>query len=124
MTETSSIMTTRQHLEAIANGTISGLTRDWARGQIEKLDARNSKRKEKPTKTALENAPIKATILDYLTENKGNKYTEVELGAVVEATHNKAGSLVRQLVAEGKVSVEETKIPKVGKRKVYFIPVE
>lgn len=114
-------MTTRDHLTAIVNGKLTAETQAWAKAQIEALDRRNAKRAEKPSKTAEANAPIKATILNYLTKNKGNKYTEAELGAVIEATHNKAGSLVRQLVAEGKVSVEEIKIPKVGKRKAYFV---
>lgn len=114
-------MTTRDHLNAIIEGKLTAETQAWAQAQIEALDRRKAKRTEKPSKTAEANAPIKAAILNYLTENKGNKYTEAELGAVIEATHNKAGSLVRQLVAEGKVSVEEVKIPKVGKRKAYFI---
>lgn len=114
-------MTTRDHLTAIFDGKLTPETQAWAKAQIEALDRRNAKRAEKPSKTAEANAPIKATILDYLTENKGSKYTEAELGAVIAATHNKAGSLVRQLVAEGKVNVEEIKIPKVGKRKAYFV---
>ena len=113
--------TTTEHLTLIANSTLPEDTRDWAKAQLALIEKRKARRAEKPSKTAEANAPIKATILDYLTENKGNKYTEAELGAVIEATHNKAGSLVRQLVAEGKVSVEEIKIPKVGKRKAYFV---
>lgn len=119
--DTTTKMTTRDHLTIVEKSNLPEATRLWARAQLEALDRRNAKRAEKPSKTAEANAPIKATILDYLTENKGNKYTEAELGAVIEATHNKAGSLVRQLVAEGKVSVEEIKIPKVGKRKAYYV---
>ena len=109
-------MTTRNYFEAIAEGRMNDEIKAWAAGQIEKLDARNAKR----AKTAIANAPLKEAIFKYLSENDG-KFTEAELGAVIESTHNKAGSLVRQLVAEGKVSVEEVKIPKVGKRKAYFI---
>lgn len=110
----------REVLTAIANGTVDTEIQEWAKGQIEKMDARNAKRTSQPSKTAVANAPLKEAIYNYLVENDG-KFTEAELGAVVETTHNKAGSLVRQLVAEGKVSVEEVKIPKVGKRKAYFI---
>lgn len=110
----------REILKAIMNGTIDADIQEWAKGQIEKMDARNAKRTSKPSKVALANAPLKEAIYNYLVENDG-KFTEAELGAVIEATHNKAGSLVRQLVAEGKVSVEEVKIPKVGKRKAYFV---
>ena len=113
-------MTTRNYFEAIAEGRMNDEIKAWAAGQIEKLDARNAKRAATPSKTAIANAPLKEAIFKYLSENDG-KFTEAELGAVIESTHNKAGSLVRQLVAEGKVSVEEVKIPKVGKRKAYFI---
>ena len=110
----------REVLNAISNGTMDEEIKDWAKSQLEKMDARNAKRTSKPSKTAVANAPLKEAIYNYLVENDG-KFTEAELGAVIDTTHNKAGSLVRQLVAEGKVSVEEVKIPKVGKRKAYFI---
>lgn len=110
----------REVLTAIANGTVDTEIQEWAKGQIEKMDARNAKRTSKPSKTAVANAPLKEAIYNYLAENDG-KFTETELGAALETTHNHAGSLVRQLVAEGKVNVEEVKIPKVGKRKAYFI---
>jgi len=113
-------MTTRDHLNAIASGTITAPTMEWAKGQLERLDARNAKRANTPSKTALANAPLKEAIFKYLVENDG-KFTEAELGKVIDTTHNKAGALVRQLVKEGKVSVEEIKVPKVGKRKAYFI---
>lgn len=113
-------MTTRNYFEAIAEGRMNDEIKAWAAGQIEKLDARNAKRAATPSKTAIANAPLKEAIFKYLSENDG-KFTEAELGKVIDASHNKAGSLVRQLVAEGKVSVAEVKIPKVGTRKAYFI---
>ena len=113
-------MTARDYYNAIANGNTSEEIQNWAKAQIEKLDARNAARAAKPSKTALANAPLKEAIVTYLSENEG-KFTEPMLGDALGMTHNKAGSLVRQLVAEGRVSAEEAKIPKVGKRKVYFI---
>ena len=110
----------REVLNAISTGIVDDDIKAWAKAQIEKMDARNAKRTSKPSKTAIANAPLKEAIYNYLVENVG-KFTEAELGVVIENTHNKAGSLVRQLVAEGKVSVEEVKIPKVGKRKAYFV---
>lgn len=110
----------REVLNAIVNGTMNEEIQTWAKSQIDKMDARNAKRTSKPTKKAEVNAPLKDMLLAYLTENDG-KFTESDLGKVIESTHNKAGSLVRQLVAEGKVQVEEVKIPKVGKRKAYFV---
>lgn len=119
-TTNTTTMTTRDHLNAIINGTITSDTQNWAKSQLEKLDARNLKRASKPSKTAIANQPLKEALLAYLGANDG-KYTEAELGALLEVTHNKAGSLARQLVAEGLVQQEEVKIPKIGKRKVYFV---
>lgn len=112
--------TTRDYLTAIGNGIVDDEIQTWAKAQIEKLDSRNAKRASKPSKTALANAPIKEALVKYLSENNG-KFTEMELGAALEVTHNKAGSLARQLVKENIVKTEEVKIPKVGVRKVYFI---
>lgn len=112
---------TREVLTALSKGTIDDEIKAWAQSQIEKLDARNAKRASKPSKVAEANAPLKEAIFNYLCENTDKKFTEVELGTVINASHNKAGSLVRQLVAEGKASTEEAKFPKIGKRKVYFV---
>ena len=116
----STTLTTRDHLTAISNGNITEETKAWAAAQIEKLNARNAKRAEKPSKTAVANAPLKEALLKYLTENDG-KFTAMELAPVIEGTHNKASALARQLVTEGKVKSEEVKIPKVGKRIAYFV---
>ncbi len=113
--------TNRDYFTIIAKAPeLSQEVRDWAISQIEKMDARNAARTSKPSKTALANAPLKAVILDYLKSNEG-PFTESELGKVIDASHNKAGSLARQLVAEGLVSQVEVKIPKVGTRKAYTI---
>lgn len=93
-------------------------------GIITQMDKRNAKRAEKPSKTAIANAPIKETIFNHLNNNRGTKFTEADLGLVIGATHNKAGSLVRQLVAEGKVKVDEQKFKGKGSRKVYFVDEE
>ena len=113
-------MTKREVLNNVANGVVNDEVMAWAAKQIEMLDRANAKRAEKPSKMAIANAPLKEAIYNYLCENEG-KFTEAELGAVIETSHNKAGSLVRQLVAEGKVNVEEVKLPKIGKRKAYFV---
>jgi hypothetical protein len=113
-------MTNREFYTAIAEGKLTDELKSFALESLDKLDARNAARNSKPSKTQLENAPIKQALLDYLTAN-GGQYTEGELGAALDITHNKAGALARQLVAEGKVTSTEVKIAKVGKRKVYSI---
>ena len=117
------IMTNREFYTAISEGKLTDEVKEFALNAIEKMDARNANRSNKPSKTQLENAPIKQALLDYLTANKG-QFTEADLGSALGVTHNKAGALARQLVAEGKVTSAEAKFPKVGKRKVYSIATD
>ena len=116
-------MTNREFFSAIALGTINEELIAHAEKAIQQMDATNAKRKEKPSKAQEANAPIKTALLELLQSNPNSKYTEGELGTMLEVSHNKAGSLARQLVAEGKVTSEEVKIAKVGKRKVYSIAI-
>lgn len=116
-------MTNREFYTAISEGKLTDEIKEFAVAAIEKLDNRNANRSAKPTKAQLENAPIKQALLDYLTANAG-QFTEGDLGTALGVTHNKAGALARQLVAEGKVTSAEVKIAKVGKRKVYSIVSE
>lgn len=116
-------MTNREFFNAIIEGKLTDEVKEFAEAARKKLDDRNANRSAKPSKTQLENAPIKQALLDYLTNNPG-KYTEGDLGTALNITHNKAGALARQLVAEGKVVSAEIKIAKVGKRKVYSLAAE
>ncbi len=116
-------MTNREFYTTVANSNLADDVKEFATAAIAKLDARNENRSSKPSKTQLENAPIKVAILDYLSTHDG-AFTEGQLGEAIGVTHNKAGSLARQLVAEGKVVSTEIKLPKVGKRKAYSIAVD
>jgi hypothetical protein len=115
-------MTNREFYTAISNGIINDEVKEFATEAIAKLDARNANRSAKPTKTQQENAPIKQALLEYLSNHEG-QFTEGQLGEALGITHNKAGALARQLVAEGAVTSVEVKLPKVGKRKAYAIAV-
>lgn len=114
-------MTNREFFVSISEGKLTEDCVAHATEALAKMDAANAKRKDKPSKTSLANEPIKAALLTLLTENPNTQYTENELGTALEVTHNKAGSLARQLVAEGKVVSAEAKFPKVGRRKVYSL---
>jgi hypothetical protein len=115
-------MTNREFYTAISNGIINDEVKEFANSAIAKLDTRNANRSAKPSKTQQENAPIKQALLEYLSNHEG-QFTEGQLGEALGITHNKAGALARQLVAEGAVTSVEVKLPKVGKRKAYAIAV-
>ena len=114
-------MTNREFLTAIsANETIPADIREHATNEIAKLDAANEKRKNKPSKTAVENAPIVANILEVLTHDA---QTAADIAAQVGISTQKASSLLRQLGTAGQVVVSEIKVPKKGTCKGYALPV-
>lgn len=95
----------------------------FSQTEIEKLDARNASRSSKPTKAQIENEPIKKKIVELLTE-VGEKYVASAIAEKVEISTQKASALCRQLVDEGKLQVEEVKVPKKGKQKAYSVITE
>lgn len=110
-------MTNREFYTAIVSANVSEEITAYATAAIEKLDATNEKRKAKPSKRAEENAPIMEQIAtEILTE-------EVQIAsAIAEATGisvQKASALLRQLVADGRATVTEVKVPGKGTVKGY-----
>ena len=113
-------MTNREFYTAIAQGAMNDELVVFAQEAIVKMDERNAKRSSKPSKTAVENEPIKAQIMEFIT--KRNEFCIA--GAIAEALEistSKASALCRQLVADGKLVEKDVKIPKQGKRKAYGI---
>ena len=93
--------------------------KEFAKAEIVKLDERNANRSSKPTKTQIENEPIKEKILEVLST--GEKMVASAIAERVEISTQKASALCRQLVESQKLKVEEVKIPKKGKQKAYSI---
>ena len=111
-------MTNREFYTAIANGTMNDEVKAFAVEAIAKMDERNAKRSSKPSKTSIENAPIKESIIEFIS----NRNEFCIAGAIAEAlaiSTQKASALCRQLVADGKLIEKEVKVPKQGKRKAY-----
>lgn len=117
-------MTNREFLTAVANSSLSDDLTAYATEQIAKLDMRNAMRREKqsskPSKTAIENEPIKASIMEFLSA-QSEPMIAADIAENVKITTAKASSLLTQLVKSGKVVKSEVKIPKKGKVKAYSI---
>lgn len=112
-------MTNREFFTAIAeNEALPTDVRDFATSAISKLDARNEKRKDTPTKAQKENAPIKEHIVAVFN---GSPMTAAEVAEAVGVSTQKASALLRQLVADGTLSVEDVKVPKKGTVKAYSL---
>ena len=108
-------MTRREMFEAIVNGNVTDEVVAMAQNELVKMDERNARRKNKPTKNALANEPIKAQILEVLTD------TPMVASAVAEAvgiTTQKASALLRQI--DG-LTVTEVKVKGKGKVKGYAL---
>lgn len=113
-------MTNREFLTAIANmENISEELKAEATARIEKLDATNEARKNKPSKKATENAPIMEQIVNEILTSEAQTAATIAEAAGISV--QKASSLLRQLVADGKATVTEVKIPKKGTQKAYAV---
>ena len=112
-------MTYREFYTAIVNGEMNADLQNFARKAIAKLDIRNTKRASRPSKVAVANEPIKASILEFLAN--GESHIAKEIGEAVGITTAKASSLCGQLAKEEKVVASKVKIPKVGERVAYTL---
>ena len=98
-------MTTREFLTAITEGTMNEEIIAHAAEALTKLDAANKKKaSSSQSKKAKENAPVIAAAIT--TED-------------LPITHNKVSALCRQLVAAGRLTVTDVKVPKRGVMKAY-----
>ena len=113
-------MTNREFLNAIANlETASTEIREYAEAKLAKMDATNEARKNKPSKKSEENAPIMNQIATEILTVEAQTASAIAETAGISV--QKASALLRQLVADGKATVTEVKIPKKGVQKAYSI---
>ena len=111
-------MTNREFLTAVSTNAITEDVIAHAVAQIEKLDAANEARKNKPSKKATENAPILESITNALTTEPA---VAADIAAAVGISTQKASALLRQLVASGVAVQSEVKAPKRGVVKAYAL---
>ena len=112
-------MTQREFFENIINGTIGTEEIDHSKAEIEKLNARNAKRAERPSKKAVENEPIKANIADFLNGKDFTVASEIAVG--LELSTQKVSALCRQMVADGVLAVTDVKVKGKGNQKGYKV---
>lgn len=112
-------MTNREFLTAVANGNITDEVRAAASAAITKMDERNAKRASKPSKTALENEPIKAKIATFMGEHPIALASEIAYGVGISTA--KASALARQMVADGRLTVKDVKVKGKGTAKGYSL---
>ena len=115
-------MTNREFFTAIAsNATLSAELVKFAKEAIVKLDKRNASRSSKPSKTAIANEPIKASIVEYVTAHANALASDIAVAC--EISTQKASALCVQMVKDNVLTVCEVKVPKKGKVKAYSLAI-
>ena len=107
-------MTKRDFLNAVIAETTNSELASFAVAELEKLDARNAKRAERPSKRSLANAPLIEKIKTLLTSEP---MLASEVANALEISTQKASALLKQV--EG-VSVVDVKVKGKGTQKGYF----
>lgn len=111
-------MTKREFYGFVAEGTVNEEVMAKANELIEKMDAENEKRKNRVSKKALENEPIKDAICEVLTDEPK---TATVIGEELSISTQKASALLRQLVEAGKANKTDVKVSGKGVQKGYTL---
>lgn len=113
-------MTNREFYTAIAAiDTLSEDLRNFASDAITKMDLTNERRKAKPSKAAIANAPMVDKIVDTILSDKVMTASEVAVAYGEGIKVQKASNLLRTAVAQGRATVEDVKVKGKGIQKGY-----
>ena len=108
-------MTQRDFYTAVVNANLNDEMTTFATEAIAKLDARNAKRAEKPSKTQIANEPIIKAISEVLTSEP---MLASKIAELCEISTQKASALVKKV--EGVQSID-VKVKGKGTQKGYFL---
>lgn len=110
-------MTKREFFEAVIATVENTDLVDFAQSELTKMDERNAKRKNTPSKTAIANEPIKEAIVEALS-NHEEPLTASQVAEMVEISTQKASALLRQING---LTITEVKVKGKGKVKGYAL---
>ena len=108
-------MTQREFYNGVIADTKNADLAQFAVEALEKLDARNAKRSEKPSKTQIANEPIIKAISEMLTSEPT---LASDIASALNITTQKASALVKKV--DG-VQVVDVKVKGKGTQKGYFL---
>jgi acetolactate synthase small subunit len=110
-------MTYREFYNAILNNKIDDEVIATAKAEIEKLDARNEKRRNTMTKEQKANEEIKVAIADFIGDKVDVVASDIAKG--LETSTQKVSALCKQMVESGVLAVSEVKVKGKGAVKGY-----
>lgn len=112
-------MTYREFLTNIKEANINDEMTAYAEAALNKMDAANEKRRNTPSKKAVENQPLIDKIVDEILTNEPK--TASDVAAELEVSVQKASALLRAIVTDGKANVSDVKVAKKGVQKAYTL---
>lgn len=112
-------MTQREFFTKVIEANISEELTVKAQELVAGLDKRNAQKSATMSKTQKENEVLKGSMLEKLEKGKG--YLAVEIASAMGFSTSKASALAKQLVAEGKATVEDVKVKGKGTQKMYTL---
>ena len=112
-------MTNREFYNSIINNTISAEVVAMAKAELDKLDARNEKRRNTPTKVQEANVGVKEAIKGYLATVKSALASEIATACGVST--QKVSALCKQMVENSEIKVADVKVKGKGTLKAYSL---
>ena len=116
-------MTTREYFQAVLDAHISADMDEASRILIDKLDARNAKRKTTETKEQKAAKERVQAVLTFLCDHQGESFTRDAIAKAIKATPSQVTAACKGLVADSTIIKAEAKIAK-GRKVVYTYPTE
>ena len=113
-------MTRRERLEMVINGNITDELIEECKVELEKINQKNSERKNKPTEHQIANAEIAKTILGVLN-SEPMFVDEIVSHLDGDYSRQRVSGILTNLVKSGKVVSNDAKVKGKGKRKVYTL---
>ena len=111
-------MTARQALTLIVNGNLTDEVKAWAKGEIDKLDKKNAKRKAAEGEIKAENKPIAEAIVKALANGS---MLSADLAKSIGQTTQKTNGVAGEMVKLGILTKTKVKVKGKGEQTSYTL---
>lgn len=111
-------MTNRQALTLVANGNITDEVKVWAKGEIDKLDKKNAKRKAAEGEIKAENKPIAEAIVKALANGS---MLSPDLAKAIGQNTQKTNGVAGEMVKLGMLTKTKVKVKGKGELTSYSL---
>ena len=116
-------MTSREYFVNVLNAHISEEMDATSTKMLERLDAKNAKRKASDSKEKVAARERRQAVLDFLCDHQGNAFTRDDIAAELGISPGQVSAACKSLVECDAITKSEVKVDK-SKRVAYTYPVE